>query len=69
MADHCSYGCGLSLSPAYCAGLGLTYLALFFMKTAQPALLYLVPTTLISVIILALSRREFYLFFTGKVGH
>jgi hypothetical protein len=36
------------------------------MRTAQPALLYLVPTTLGSVTLLALCRREFWLFFTGK---
>jgi len=36
------------------------------MKQAQPALLYLVPTTLGSVTVTALIRREFGLFFTGK---
>jgi len=45
----------------------LTLLALALMKQAQPALLYLVPTTLGSVTVTALIRREFVLFFTGKV--
>lgn len=58
----------LLLLPAYCVGLVLTFIALFFMKTAQPALLYLVPTTLGSVAVLALCRREWWLFFTGKVS-
>ena len=51
---------------AYAMGLVITFIALAFMKTAQPALLYLVPATLGSVIILSLLRREFVLFFTGK---
>ena len=51
---------------AYIVGLVCTYIALTFMKVAQPALLYLVPTTLVSVVILSLVKREFYLFFTGK---
>lgn len=48
-------------------GLGCTYVALFLTRTAQPALLYLVPTTLGSVAVLALCRRELKFFFTGKV--
>ena len=51
---------------AYAVGLVVTFIALAFMKTAQPALLYLVPATLGSVIILSLLKREFVLFFTGK---
>lgn len=51
---------------AYVVGLICTYIALAFMKTAQPALLYLVPTTLLSVTLMTLIRREFVLFFTGK---
>ena len=35
------------------------------METAQPALLYLVPTTLGSIVIVTLLRKEFKLFFTG----
>ena len=62
-ACHVMYT-GLS---AYILGLCLTYTALFLMKTAQPALLYLVPTTLGSVALLALCQKEFRLFFTGQV--
>ena len=51
---------------AYIVGLIATSIALIFMKSAQPALLYLVPTTLGSIVILSLVRREFVLFFTGK---
>lgn len=51
---------------AYAIGLVVTFIALAFMKTAQPALLYLVPATLGSIIILSLLKREFVLFFTGK---
>ena len=51
---------------AYAVGLLVTFVALAMMKSAQPALLYLVPTTLGSVIILSLLKREFVLFFTGK---
>ncbi len=61
--------CGIVLHvfcAAYTVGLVCTYIALTFMKTAQPALLYLVPTTLLSVVILSLIRREFRHFFTGK---
>ena len=52
----------------YSVGLLATLLALALMRQAQPALLYLVPTTLGSVTVLALVRREFVLFFTGKVS-
>ena len=51
---------------AYGVGLVITFIALAFMKTAQPALLYLVPVTLGSVTILSLLKKEFRLFFTGK---
>ena len=56
----------LDTQPAYAVGMLLTLLALALMKQAQPALLYLVPTTLGSVTLTALIRREFVLFFTGK---
>lgn len=56
-----------SLSPlAYCVGLIATYTALMLMETAQPALLYLVPATLGSVLITALIRKEFVFFLTGR---
>lgn len=51
---------------AYATGLVVTFIALAFMQSAQPALLYLVPTTLGSVTVLSLVRKEFVLFFTGK---
>ena len=54
------------LTLAYAVGLVVTFIALAFMKVAQPALLYLVPATLGSVIVVSLLRREFRLFFTGK---
>ena len=56
-----------SLTTAYIVGLLLTFVALVLMKTAQPALLYLVPTTLGSVTFVAIVRREFTVFFTGEV--
>lgn len=56
-----------SLTTAYIVGLLLTFVALVLMKTAQPALLYLVPTTLGSVTFVAVVRREFTVFFTGEV--
>ncbi|XP_065298067.1 signal peptide peptidase-like 2B [Dermacentor albipictus] len=43
---------------AYSVGLVVTFLALYFMKTAQPALLYLVPATLIPVVLIARHRGE-----------
>ena len=51
---------------AYIVGLACTYLGLTLMQTAQPALLYLVPTTLGSVLVVSLFKKEFFLFFTGK---
>uniref|UniRef100_A0A1I7UY77 Signal peptide peptidase-like 2B n=1 Tax=Caenorhabditis tropicalis TaxID=1561998 RepID=A0A1I7UY77_9PELO len=43
----------------YGAGLIITFLALALMKTAQPALIYLVPSTLLPIICLAVCRGEF----------
>ena len=51
---------------AYIFGLAITYMALALTQKAQPALLYLVPTTLGSVTLLSLLRREATLFFTNK---
>lgn len=45
---------------AYGVGLVVTFVALFLMKTAQPALLYLVPATLIPVVVIARHRGEFH---------
>ncbi|XP_070393875.1 signal peptide peptidase-like 2B isoform X2 [Dermacentor albipictus] len=43
---------------AYGAGLVVTFIGLYVMKMAQPALLYLVPATLIPVILVAWCRGE-----------
>ena len=43
---------------AYGIGLLVTFASLYLMAMAQPALLYLVPFTLIPVLILGLTRRE-----------
>lgn len=43
---------------SYFVGLGVTHIALFFMRRAQPALLYIVPCLLISTIATGLFRRE-----------
>ncbi|ESO85086.1 hypothetical protein LOTGIDRAFT_131099, partial [Lottia gigantea] len=50
---------------AYAVGLGFTYLALAFMETGQPALLYLVPCLLITTFTLACHRKEFRLLWSG----
>lgn len=44
--------------PAYGIGLLVTFASLYLMAMAQPALLYLVPFTLIPVLVLGLARRE-----------
>ncbi|KAH6920752.1 hypothetical protein HPB50_028259 [Hyalomma asiaticum] len=43
---------------AYSVGLVVTFVALFLMQTAQPALLYLVPATLIPTVAIARHRGE-----------
>lgn len=48
----------LFIFPAYGIGLLVTFASLYLMAMAQPALLYLVPFTLIPVLILGLIRRE-----------
>ncbi|XP_017491502.1 PREDICTED: signal peptide peptidase-like 2B [Rhagoletis zephyria] len=52
-------------SVGYAAGLMLSYVALITMQIAQPALLYLVPTTTISVLLVALIRKEVRPFWMG----
>lgn len=54
------------LSVAYGIGLLITYGALYVMSRAQPALLYLVPSTLLSVALLSLCRKEFKHFWNGE---
>lgn len=51
---------------AYALGLGATFLALVLMTTAQPALLYLVPFTLLTTFSVALLRGEFRHCWLGK---
>ena len=50
---------------AYGLGLLVTFAGLYFMAIAQPALLYLVPFTLIPVFIIGLCRREMKLLWEG----
>uniref|UniRef100_A0A8C7J0L4 Signal peptide peptidase-like 2B n=1 Tax=Oncorhynchus kisutch TaxID=8019 RepID=A0A8C7J0L4_ONCKI len=52
----------------YCYGIGLliTFVALALMQMGQPALLYLVPCTLLSSLAVALWRKELPLFWTGS---
>ena len=45
----------------------LTFVALLSMKRAQPALIYLVPATLIPVILCALIRKEFSAIWHGRL--
>lgn len=51
---------------SYTIGLSLTHVALYFMDTAQPALLYLVPCILLSTIITGLCRGELKELYSGK---
>ena len=46
-------------TPGYAVGLIATFIALVLMETGQPALLYLVPCTLLPTLISALVHREF----------
>ncbi|GAB6028042.1 Signal peptide peptidase-like 2A [Chamberlinius hualienensis] len=50
---------------SYGVGMIITFLALILMASAQPALLYLVPTMLLTCAGVALVRKEFYSFWTG----
>uniref|UniRef100_A0A8C0SAP0 Signal peptide peptidase-like 2B n=2 Tax=Canis lupus familiaris TaxID=9615 RepID=A0A8C0SAP0_CANLF len=59
-------GFGDILVPAYGIGLLVTFMALALMQRGQPALLYLVPCTLITSCALALWRRELGMFWTGS---
>ena len=44
---------------AYGVGLIITFAALYLMKEGQPALVYLVPSTLLTVTVISLIRKEF----------
>lgn len=52
----------------YLAGIILTYLAMTLMEKEQPALLYLVPTCLLSTGLLAVARKEVNLLWNYKEG-
>lgn len=56
----------VSASAAYSIGLLVTFMALALMQRGQPALLYLVPCTLVTSCALALWRRELGMFWTGS---
>ncbi|WAQ93952.1 SPP2B-like protein [Mya arenaria] len=51
----------------YAVGLIITYIALAFMETGQPALLYLVPCTLIPTFLIGLYRREVKALWSGEI--
>ncbi|KAJ8374607.1 hypothetical protein SKAU_G00051870 [Synaphobranchus kaupii] len=51
---------------AYGIGLLITFVALALMKMGQPALLYLVPCTLLTSLAMALWRKELPMFWTGS---
>ncbi|XP_076356547.1 signal peptide peptidase-like 2B isoform X5 [Tachypleus tridentatus] len=55
------------ITTAVCYGLGLiiTFVGLYLMTTPQPALLYLVPVTLIPPLLLGLVRKELTLIWNG----
>ncbi|XP_034350809.1 signal peptide peptidase-like 2A isoform X5 [Arvicanthis niloticus] len=56
----------ISSTIAYAVGMIITFVVLMVMKTGQPALLYLVPCTLITVSIIAWSRKEMKKFWKGS---
>ncbi|XP_067874432.1 signal peptide peptidase-like 2A isoform X2 [Heterodontus francisci] len=51
---------------AYAVGMVLTFIVLILTKMAQPALLYLVPCTLITCAVTAWSRKEMKMFWAGS---
>ena len=51
--------------PAYTLGLIATFVSLFLMNSAQPALLYLVPFTLIPVFVVSIIRGDFAAMWQG----
>lgn len=57
------------LLSGYGVGLILTFVALTSMGIAQPALIYLVPATLISVSVVALARKDLQKMWHGSTGH
>uniref|UniRef100_A0A2K6BYV3 Signal peptide peptidase-like 2A n=1 Tax=Macaca nemestrina TaxID=9545 RepID=A0A2K6BYV3_MACNE len=59
-------GFGDIIVPAYAIGMILTFVVLVLMKKGQPALLYLVPCTLITASIVAWRRKEMKKFWKGN---
>ena len=55
-----------TLNTGYVIGLTATFLSLNFMRQAQPALLFLVPSILIGVLLTAMISGELCLFLTGR---
>uniref|UniRef100_W5KUV8 Signal peptide peptidase like 2A n=1 Tax=Astyanax mexicanus TaxID=7994 RepID=W5KUV8_ASTMX len=55
----------ISCTIAYCVGLVVTFVVMLLSKMGQPALLYLVPFTLITSAVVACSRKEFRQFWAG----
>merc|ERR1711972_1035563 len=53
---------------AYGAGLLITFMGLKLMEVAQPALLYLVPCTLIPPLLISICRKEFKALWTGNLN-
>uniref|UniRef100_A0A8C2G1T5 PA domain-containing protein n=1 Tax=Cyprinus carpio TaxID=7962 RepID=A0A8C2G1T5_CYPCA len=56
----------ISCAVAYAVGLVLTFAVMLLSKMGQPALLYLVPCTLLTSAALACVRKEFRLFWSGS---
>ncbi|KAK6035128.1 hypothetical protein COOONC_27366 [Cooperia oncophora] len=56
---------GILCSIGYGLGLILTFFALSIMKMAQPALIYLVPCTLVPICLMACMRGQFRLLWDG----
>ena len=52
---------------AYALGLFITFIALSFTKTAQPALFYLYPLHLLITFLVALIRKEVKSLWNGKL--
>ncbi|XP_056622645.1 signal peptide peptidase-like 2A [Triplophysa dalaica] len=57
----------ISCALAYCVGLVVTFAVMLLSKMGQPALLYLVPCTLLTSSILACVRKEFKQFWAGTI--
>lgn len=56
----------MACTVAYAVGLLVTFVAMVFMQMGQPALLYLVSSTLLTSLAVAACRRELTLFWTGQ---